>query len=194
MNDFHVTLPVIQAFLLAHTLYIHALSHLCILVNYDRHVKSDRKHHVPCNLLPAFVSLLIGCTQWVQVQAARIPAIARIGSERSWSKTIGSFPTGKRCQQTSKGDFAGVSSKSYMRGYRGIYRDVSLLHKLMIRSCDSLVKMIIVKIRFRQSTDNACRAKRACRGGKPFFCALLHITPRVLPPPPPPGSPRRTAQ
>ena len=47
-------------------------------------------------------------------------------------------------------DFAEVSSKSYMRGYRDIYRDVNLLHKLMIRFCDSLVKMIIVKIRFRE--------------------------------------------
>lgn len=47
-------------------------------------------------------------------------------------------------------DFSMVSSKSYMRGYRDIYRDVNLLHKLMIRFCDSLVKMIIVKIRFRE--------------------------------------------
>ena len=47
-------------------------------------------------------------------------------------------------------DFSMVSSKSYMRGYRDIYRDVNLLHKLMIHFCDSLVKMIIVKIRFRE--------------------------------------------
>ncbi len=46
-------------------------------------------------------------------------------------------------------DFAGVSAKSYMRGYRDIYKDVSFLHKLMIRFCDSLVKMIIVKIVFK---------------------------------------------
>ncbi len=46
-------------------------------------------------------------------------------------------------------DFAKVSSKSYMRGYRDIYKDVSFLHKLMIRFCDRLVKMIIVKIEFR---------------------------------------------
>ncbi len=43
---------------------------------------------------------------------------------------------------------AKVSAKSYMRGYRDIYKDVSFLHKLMIRFCDRLVKMIIVKISF----------------------------------------------
>ena len=47
------------------------------------------------------------------------------------------------------GDFASVTSKSYMRGYRDIYRDVGAFHKLMIRFCDSLVKMVIVKIKFR---------------------------------------------
>ena len=44
--------------------------------------------------------------------------------------------------------FASVSAKSYMRGYRDIYGDVGLFHKLMIRFCDSLVKMKIIKIRF----------------------------------------------
>ena len=42
-----------------------------------------------------------------------------------------------------------VSAKSYMRGYRDIYRDVGLFHKLMIRFCDGLVNMKIVKIGFR---------------------------------------------
>ncbi len=46
-------------------------------------------------------------------------------------------------------DFASVSAKSYMRGYRDIYKDVSILHKLMIKFCDGLVKMIIVKIEFK---------------------------------------------
>ena len=46
-------------------------------------------------------------------------------------------------------DFKNVSAKSYMRGYRDIYKDVSLLHKLMIHFCDRLVKMIIVKIEFK---------------------------------------------
>ena len=45
-------------------------------------------------------------------------------------------------------DFTSVSAKSYMRGYRDIYKDVSFLHKLMIRFCDRLVKMVIVKIAF----------------------------------------------
>ncbi len=44
--------------------------------------------------------------------------------------------------------FAAVTAKSYMRGYRDIYKDVGLFHKLMIRFCDSLVKMKIVKIEF----------------------------------------------
>lgn len=44
--------------------------------------------------------------------------------------------------------FESVSSRSYMRGYRDIYDSVSGIHKLMIRFCDSLVYMRIVKIRF----------------------------------------------
>jgi len=46
-------------------------------------------------------------------------------------------------------DFKNVSAKSYMRGYRDIYKDVSFLHKLMIHFCDRLVKMIIAKIEFK---------------------------------------------
>jgi len=49
------------------------------------------------------------------------------------------------------GGFAEITSKSYMRGYRDIYSEVSRFHKLMIRFCDKLVKMVIVKIRFKQS-------------------------------------------
>ncbi len=45
-------------------------------------------------------------------------------------------------------EFASVSSKSYMRGYRDIYRYVGPLHKLMIRFCDHLVNMRIVRIVF----------------------------------------------
>ena len=45
-------------------------------------------------------------------------------------------------------DFAAVSTRSYMRGYRDIYHRVSAFHKLMIRFCDSLVRMVIVKITF----------------------------------------------
>ncbi len=45
--------------------------------------------------------------------------------------------------------FASVSAKSYMRGYRDIFSNVRLLHKLMIFFCDSLVKMKIVKIVFK---------------------------------------------
>ena len=44
--------------------------------------------------------------------------------------------------------FTAVSSKSYMRGYRDIYKSVGLFHRLMIRFCDSLVKMRIVRIEF----------------------------------------------
>ena len=45
--------------------------------------------------------------------------------------------------------FASVSAKSYMRGYRDTYSEVGIIHKLMIRFCDGLVKMKIVKIVFR---------------------------------------------
>ncbi len=46
------------------------------------------------------------------------------------------------------GNFASVSAKSYMRGYRDIYSKVNLLYRLMIRFCDGPVKMKIVKITF----------------------------------------------
>ena len=45
--------------------------------------------------------------------------------------------------------FASVTAKSYMRGYRDIYRDVGAFHKLMLRFCDSAVNMKIVKIQFQ---------------------------------------------
>ncbi len=50
------------------------------------------------------------------------------------------------------GSFGQVVSKSYMRGYRDIYRDVSLLHRLMIRFCDGPVNMKSVKIKFKEET------------------------------------------
>ena len=46
--------------------------------------------------------------------------------------------------------FSSVSARSYMRGYRDIYKEVGMLHKLMIKFCDSLVNMIIVKISFKR--------------------------------------------
>jgi hypothetical protein len=46
--------------------------------------------------------------------------------------------------------FASVTAKSYMRGYRDIYNDVGLFHKLMIRFCDGLVNMKIIKIVFKE--------------------------------------------
>ncbi|MBR1816344.1 MAG: class I SAM-dependent methyltransferase [Lachnospiraceae bacterium] len=46
-------------------------------------------------------------------------------------------------------DFADVTARSYMRGYRDIYKDVSFFHKLMLRFCDNAVNMNIVKISFK---------------------------------------------
>ena len=46
--------------------------------------------------------------------------------------------------------FSSVTSRSYMRGYRDIYRQVNAFHRLMIRFCDSLVKMVIVRVAFRE--------------------------------------------
>jgi len=43
-----------------------------------------------------------------------------------------------------------VTTKSYMRGYRDIYKDVNLLHKLLIKFCDSKVNMNIVKVEFQK--------------------------------------------
>ncbi|WP_022762468.1 class I SAM-dependent methyltransferase [Butyrivibrio sp. AD3002] len=45
-------------------------------------------------------------------------------------------------------NFASVTARSYMRGYRDIYNEVGFFHKLMIKFCDSLVKMQIIKITF----------------------------------------------
>ena len=45
-------------------------------------------------------------------------------------------------------NFSSVTAKSYMRGYRDIYKNVGLFHKLMIRFCDVLVRMKIIRIAF----------------------------------------------
>ena len=50
---------------------------------------------------------------------------------------------------TWSNNFASVTAKSYMRGYRDIYSKVGMIHKLMIRFCDGLVRMKIVKIAFK---------------------------------------------
>ena len=44
--------------------------------------------------------------------------------------------------------FESVTAKSYMRGYRDIYKKVSAFHKMMIHFCDRFVRMKIVRIRF----------------------------------------------
>ncbi len=44
--------------------------------------------------------------------------------------------------------FASVTARSYMRGYRDIYRNVGTVHRQMIRFSDSMVRMKIVKIVF----------------------------------------------
>ncbi len=47
-------------------------------------------------------------------------------------------------------EFESVSEKSYMRGYRDIFPEVSLFHKLMLIFCDRLVRMKIVRIKFKE--------------------------------------------
>ena len=54
--------------------------------------------------------------------------------------------------------FAAVGARSYMRGYRDIYHKVGPLFKLMIRFCDSVVKMKIIRIRFREAAARNSRA------------------------------------
>ena len=44
--------------------------------------------------------------------------------------------------------FASVTSKSYVRGCRDIYKDVGLFHRLMIRFGDSLENMRVVRMAF----------------------------------------------
>ena len=46
--------------------------------------------------------------------------------------------------------FASVTAKSYMRGYRDIYKEVNGVHKLLIKFCDSLVRMKIIRITFEK--------------------------------------------
>ena len=47
-------------------------------------------------------------------------------------------------------NFGSVTARSYMRGYRDIYNEVSFFHKLMLFFCEHYVKMKIIKIRFRE--------------------------------------------
>lgn len=46
--------------------------------------------------------------------------------------------------------FSSVTAKSYMCGYRDIYKEVNGIHKLMIKFCDSLVRMKIIRITFEK--------------------------------------------
>ena len=46
--------------------------------------------------------------------------------------------------------FHSVTAKSYMRGYRDIYKEVNGVHKLLIKFCDSLVRMKIIRITFEK--------------------------------------------
>ena len=76
---------------------------------------------------------------------------------KTWLKEAGITDVGaffsledERTLESWSDHFASVSTKSYMRGYRDIYPDVNAFHKLMIRFCDSLVNMKIIKIEFRE--------------------------------------------
>jgi len=44
--------------------------------------------------------------------------------------------------------FSSVSAKSYMRGYRDIYKELGFIHKRMIQFCDKFVRMKIIKVEF----------------------------------------------
>jgi len=46
-----------------------------------------------------------------------------------------------------------VTARSYMRGYRDIYKELSISHRFMIRFCDSFVNMQIIKIVFKSPDD-----------------------------------------
>lgn len=80
---------------------------------------------------------------------------------KTWLKEAGIFDVNalfsledkSELERWSK-DFVSVTGNSYMRGYRDIYKDVSAPHKLMIKFCDGLVKMKIIKIVFRSENQN----------------------------------------
>ena len=44
--------------------------------------------------------------------------------------------------------FHSVTARSYMRGYRDIYSEVNIFHRLLIRFCDYPIRMKIVRIEF----------------------------------------------
>lgn len=49
-------------------------------------------------------------------------------------------------------DFEVVTARSYMRGYRDIYKDVGLLHKMMILFCGRYVNMQIIRVAFKEES------------------------------------------
>ncbi len=74
---------------------------------------------------------------------------------KTWLKEAGITDVNAYFSLEDEGELAGwsdrfafVTAKSYMRGYRDIYGEVGPFHRLMIRFCDGLVKMKIVKIAF----------------------------------------------
>lgn len=75
---------------------------------------------------------------------------------KTWLKEAGitdvgaffSLQDGKEIMAWSH-DIRCVTERSYMRGYRDIYHDVSLLFKLLIQMCDKIVRMNIVRVEFR---------------------------------------------
>ena len=75
---------------------------------------------------------------------------------RTWLKEAGITDVGaffsvedEKDLRAWSGRFSSVTAKSYMRGYRDIYPDVRLVHRLLIRFCDSLVNMNIIRIAFK---------------------------------------------
>ena len=83
---------------------------------------------------------------------------------KTWLKEAGITDVGAFFSLEDESELAGwsehfdsVTAKSYMRGYRDIYRNVGALHKLMIRFCDGLVRMKIVKIVFGGKTNGTKR-------------------------------------
>ncbi|MCR4671753.1 MAG: class I SAM-dependent methyltransferase [Lachnospiraceae bacterium] len=76
---------------------------------------------------------------------------------KTWLKETGITDVGAYFSLEHEGElrgwsenFSSVTAKSYMRGYRDIYGEVGLAHKMLIRMCDSTVKMKIVKIKFKE--------------------------------------------
>ena len=137
-------------------------------------MENEMKYHIEKNtvqetlIIPLFGRLVCSerFPQLFSAMASRFPgavltfdACNRRGAKlmrKTWLKEAGITDVGAYFSLENENElkvwsdrFASVTAKSYMRGYRDIYRDVGAFHKLMLRFCDGTVQMKIVTIIFQ---------------------------------------------